>query len=133
MNMARLEQTGTHKEVDQKFLSVIFDKDFSKTKLADKERSKVNLFEKGLASQLLTSDTVDDTVMKIVRTALACEFGPSLLTQKGAKNMVNTITSGILSDRELRRSALIIADRFASEKKSKLVNLRGKKRNIING
>ncbi len=131
--MARLEQTKTVKEVDQQFLSVIFDKDLSKKDLAAEDLTKVDLFEKGLASQLLSEDTIEQTVVKMVKMALACEFGPSLLTQAGAKPMVDTISRGILSDSGLRKSALIIADRFATSKKTKMVTLRGKKRTVING
>jgi hypothetical protein len=132
MNMARLQQTKT-KEVDQKFLSVIFGSDVSKEALKKEELSKIELFEKGLANELQMSDTIEKSVEKIVKMALACEFGPSLLTKSGAKAMVATISRGILSDRELRRNALIIADRFASSKKAKVISIRGKRKNIING
>jgi hypothetical protein len=40
--------------------------------------------------------------------------------------MVSVISRGILSDRNLRRSALIIADRFATSRKTKVLTLRGK-------
>lgn len=132
--MARLSQTKvTTKEIDPSFLSVIFDKGKTKEQLKEKERSKIDLFEKGLANELSTSDTIEQAVGKIVKMALACEFGTSLLTKSGSKAMIGTISRGILSDRELRRSALIIADRFATSKKSRMVKLRGKRKTIING
>jgi len=131
--MARVQQEKTKKEIDSKFLSVIFDKDFQEQKLEDKEKSKIELFESGLAGELLTSDTIEQAVEKIVKMALACEFGASLTAQAGAKKMVSVISRGILSDSGLRRNALIIADRFATGKKSKLVTLRGKRKAVING
>lgn len=129
--MAKLEQVKTKKEMDPKFLSVIFDKDFQKQRLEEKERSKVELFEKGLAGEISTADTIEKTVEKIVKMALTCEFGASLVARTGSKKMISVISRGILSDNELRRSALIIADRFATSRKSKVVKIRGKA--VING
>jgi adenosylcobinamide amidohydrolase len=126
INMAKLEQTKTKKDVDSRFLSVIFDKDFPKESLQEKEKSKIELFEKGLAGEISRSDTIEQTVEKIVKMALTCEFGASLITKPGAKKMVSTISRGIISDSTLRRSALIIADRFANSEKSKVIKLRGK-------
>ncbi len=114
--MARLTQVKTGKEMDQKFLSVIFDKDYRKQRLEEKERSQIELFEKGLAGEILATDTIEKTVEKIVKMALVCEFGAGLVTQKGAKRMIAAISRGILSDSRLRRSALIIADRFAGRR-----------------
>jgi len=130
--MARLEETSS-KGVDSRFLSIVFDKDYLKDKLDEKERSKVEVFEKGLAGELSTSDTIEQSVEKIVKMALVCEFGAELTTKTGAKKMISVISRGILGNSELRRSALIIADRFAKTPKSKIVNLRGKGKNIING
>ena len=131
--MARLEQVKTKKELDSKFLSVIFDKDFQKQQLEEKDRTKVELFERGLANELSTSDTIQGSVEKIVKMALVCEFGASLVVKAGAKRMVSVISRGILSDSELRRSALIIADRFSMNRKNKVVALRGKRKAVING
>jgi hypothetical protein len=131
--MARVQQVKAKKEMDPKFLSVIFDKDFQKQRLEEKERSKVELFELGLAAALSTSDTIEGTVEKIVKMALTCEFGAGLVTKPGAKKMVSVISRGILSDSRLRRSALIIADRFATSRKAKVMTLRGKRKAIING
>ena len=78
--MARLEQSE-QKEMNPKFLSVILDKDFQKQQLEEKDRSKVELFERGLAGELLTSDTIDRSVEKIVIMALTCEFGAALITK----------------------------------------------------
>lgn len=132
--MARTETVKVkEQDMDQKFLSVLLGKDISKQSLNEKERSKIDIFESGLASQLSTEDTIHLTVEKIVKMALACEFGPSLLTKSGAKAMVSTISSGILSDRELRKSVLVIADRFATGKKENVITIRGKGKSVING
>ena len=130
--MTRLEKS-TVKDIDSKFLSIIFDKDFSKQRLEEKDRSKVDTFESGLAKEMLISDTIDQTVEKIVKMALACEFGPSLVTKPGAKRMIATISRGIMSDSELRKSVLVIADRFAGQPTAKTVVLRGRKQSSING
>jgi hypothetical protein len=132
VNMARLEQ-DQQKEMDPKFLSVIFDRNFQKQRLEEKERSKVELFERGLAGDISTLDTIEKTVEKIVKMALVCEFGAGLVAQKGAKRMISAISRGILSDSSLRRSALIIADRFATRGKTKIVALKGKRKTTING
>lgn len=131
--MAKLEQVKVEKEMDPRFLSVILDKGFQKQRLEDKESSMVELFERGLAGEISTSDTIEKTVEKIVKMALTCEFGAALVTKPGAKKMVSFISRGILSERELRRSALIIADRFATSGKTKMVPLRGKRKAVING
>ena len=57
---------------------------------------------------------IDQAITKIVRMALAAEFGPSLVKSKGADRMVKTISAGIMSDPDLRKQALFILDRFAS-------------------
>ena len=129
--MARLEQEKTKKEIDSKFLSIVLDKNVQKQNLDEKDRSKLELFESGLANELSTSDTMDRSVEKIVKMALACEFGAELVTNPGAARMISVISRGILSDRELRRSALIIADRFSSSEKKQVVVIRGKTK--ING
>jgi len=131
--MARLEQVKTKKEMDPRFLSVIFDKDFRKQRLEERELSKVALFEKGLAGEISTGDTIEKTVEKIVKMALTCEFSAGLVAKTGAKKMISVISRGILSDSELRKSALIIADRFATGKTSRVVKLRGKRKAVING
>jgi len=130
--MARLEQ-NEQKEISTKFLSVILDKDFQKQQLQEKDRSKLEVFERGLACELSTSDTMDRSVEKIVKMALTCEFGAGLITKPGAKKMVSVISRGILDNSELRRAALIIADRFATSKKTRTVTLRGKGKTVING
>jgi hypothetical protein len=124
--MAKVQQVKEKKEMDPRFLSVIFDKDFREQRLEERELSKIALFEKGLAGEISTADTIECAVQKIVKMSLACEFGAGLVARTGAKKMISVISRGILSDSELRRSALIIADRFATGKKSKVVKLRGK-------
>ena len=130
--MARLIQIKIEKNVDRQFLPALLEKGMGKA-LKEKERSKVAMFEDGLSSGLSSSDTIEGSVEKIVKMALAAEFGPSLLTKTGAKGMISTISRGILSDSELRRSALIIADRFSSSKVGKAVKLRGKRKAVLNG
>ena len=81
--------------------------------LSKEEVSKLELFEKGLANELRKDDTIAQAVTKIVKMALAAEFGPSLVTAGGAVRMVETITRAIMSDPQLRKQALIIVDRLA--------------------
>ena len=81
--------------------------------LEESDLEKLALFEKGLANELDKEDTIEQAITKIVKMALAAEFGPSLVAASGAKKMVETITRGITSDAELRKQALIIIDRFA--------------------
>ena len=50
---------------------------------------------------------------KIVKMALAAEFGPSIVAAQGARPMIETITKGIMNDSELRKQALLIIERFA--------------------
>lgn len=130
--MANLDQVKV-KEFDPRFLSIIFDKDFSKVTMDKKDQSKVALFEKGLANEISKSDTIEATIEKIVKMALACEFGPSLVAKPAAKKMVSVISRGIMGNSDLRKSALIIADRFASGQNSKAVALKGKRKLVING
>ncbi len=85
-----------------------------KKKLGKKEASKVDVFEKGLQNEIKKTDTLKVAVTKIVRMALACEFGAALVKSRGAEQMVETIVAGILSDPELRKQVLFIIDRFAS-------------------
>ncbi|MDD5383137.1 MAG: hypothetical protein PHH60_05735 [Candidatus Margulisbacteria bacterium] len=96
------------------FLPLILGKEFGK-ELEDHEIEKLNLFEKGLAAELAKDDTIEQAVTKIVKMALAAEFGPSLVAAKGAKGMIDTISRSILTNPELRKQALIILDRFAHE------------------
>ncbi|MCU0641156.1 MAG: hypothetical protein MUC35_03590 [Candidatus Margulisbacteria bacterium] len=81
--------------------------------LDQQELQKLELFEKGLAREIKESDTIALAVAKMVRMALAAEFGPSLVTAQGARPMVETITNAILNDPQLKKQALIIIDRFA--------------------
>lgn len=83
--------------------------------LDDKELASLELFEKGLANELGKGDTIEQAVAKIVKMALAAEFGPSLPAAKGAGGMIKTITGAIMADPQLRKQALVIMDRFAHE------------------
>jgi hypothetical protein len=96
----------------KELLPLILGKDMGE-ELGEKEIEKLELFEKGLAKELHKEDTIEQAVGKIVKMAVAAEFGPSLVAAKGARQMVSTITQGIMSDPELRKQALIIVDRFA--------------------
>ncbi len=96
----------------REFLPLILGKDPGE-ELAAKEVKKLELFERGLANELKKEDTIEQAVTKIVRMALAAEFGAGLVAASGAKAMVATITRGIMSDAQLRKQALIILDRFA--------------------
>lgn len=97
----------------REFLPVILGKEISED-LEEKDLEKLELFEKGLANELKKEDTIQQAIAKIVKMAVAAEFGPSLVAAKGAQAMIETITRGIMSDPELRKQALIIIDRFAN-------------------
>jgi hypothetical protein len=129
--MPRLTKV-VEKASDPSILPVIFG-NVSKKKVSEKEKSKLEMFEKGLGNELSSSDTIEQSVEKIVKMALAAEFGATLVTKPGAKNMINTISRGIMSDSQLRRSALIIADKFSTSGKTKIVSLRGRKKAVLNG
>ena len=96
----------------KEFLPLILGKEVSE-KLEDKDLEKLELFEKGLGNELSKEDTIDEAITKIVKMALAAEFGPTIVAAGGARQMIETITRGILQDPELRKQALIIMDRFA--------------------
>ena len=116
--MARLQNIqGTSTETTS-ILPILLGKKTSRKTLNQKEKSQIALFEKGLSNELSTADTMETTVDKIVKMALVCEFGAELVTKPGAQKMISTISRGIMGSREMRRSALIIADRFATEKKT---------------
>ena len=95
----------------RKFLPLIMGKDLAE--LEKEDISKMELFEKGLQNELKSEDTIDEAITKIVKMALAAEFGASLVAAKGAEGMVNTIVRGIMGDTTLRKQALIILDRYA--------------------
>ncbi|MFA4858728.1 MAG: hypothetical protein WC901_04350 [Candidatus Margulisiibacteriota bacterium] len=80
-----------------------------------KSASKMDLFEKGLTNELKCEDTINATLQKIVQMALAAEFGAAFVKSAGAKTMIKTLVRGIQQDRDLRKSALMIADRYATK------------------
>ena len=96
----------------REFLPIILGKEIGE-ELEEQDLEKLELFEKGLENELEKEDTIEQAITKIVKMALAAEFGPSLVAAKGARGMIETITRGIMSDPELRKQALIIIDRFA--------------------
>jgi len=98
----------------REFLPLILGKE-SGSELEEKELSKLELFEKGLENELSKEDTIEQAVAKIVKMALAAEFGASLVAASGAQKMAATITHAIMADPQLRKQALIIIDRFAHE------------------
>ena len=83
--------------------------------LSEKEINKLELFEKGLKNEIKKDDTIEMAVTKMVKMALAAEFGPSLVKAQGANPMIATITGAIMNDSKLRKQALIILDRLAHE------------------
>ena len=98
----------------RELLPVLFGKELVK-EIAEKDNSKLELFEKGLKNELRKDDTIEQAVTKLVKMALAAEFGPSLVSAQGAARMTATITRAIMSDAQLRKQALIIIDRFTHE------------------
>ena len=96
----------------REFLPIILGKEIGE-ELEEQDLEKLELFEKGLENEFKKEDTIEQAITKIVKMALAAEFGPSLVAAKGARGMIETITRGIMSDPELRKQALIIIDRFA--------------------
>lgn len=81
--------------------------------LSQQEDRKLELFEKGLKNEISHNDTIEMAVTKMVKMALAAEFGPSLVKAQGASQMVITITRAIMNDPKLRKQALIILDRLS--------------------
>ncbi|MGB9612905.1 MAG: hypothetical protein ACPL4K_01840 [Candidatus Margulisiibacteriota bacterium] len=98
----------------REFLPLILGKELEK-ELDEKEVKKLELFEKGLARELRKEDSLQQAVIKMVKMALAAEFGPSLVAAAGAQRMIDTICRAILSDSQLRKQALIIIDRFTQQ------------------
>jgi len=78
-----------------------------------KGEEKVEAFEKMLSELLKLSDTIPEAMNKMVKAALACEFGSSILDGKKSSMMVKSISGSIMADGELRRQALLVIDRFA--------------------
>ncbi|HVN67387.1 MAG TPA: hypothetical protein VMT55_03370, partial [Candidatus Sulfotelmatobacter sp.] len=72
-------------------------------KLDKKATSKLDLFEKCLGRDLDKEDSIEQAVTKIVKLALAAEFGPSLVKAAGASRMIITITRAIMSDPKLKK------------------------------
>ncbi len=97
----------------KEFLPIILGKEVG-DQLKDEDLEKLELFEKGLSKEIKKEDTIEQAITKIVRMAVAAEFGASLVVSQGAKEMINTIARGILQDSELRKQALLIVDRFAN-------------------
>ncbi|MFA5104015.1 MAG: hypothetical protein WC527_02435 [Candidatus Margulisiibacteriota bacterium] len=78
-----------------------------------KGEEKIEAFEKMLSELLKFSDTIPEAISKMVKAALASEFGSSILDNKKSEIMVKSISGSILADGELRRQALLVIDRFA--------------------
>ncbi|MBU0630254.1 MAG: hypothetical protein KKC80_04975 [Candidatus Margulisbacteria bacterium] len=93
------------------FLPLILGKDSEN--LNKKETRQIDLFEKGLERNLSKEDTIESAVAKIVKVALAAEYGPSLVSDRNADPMIKTIAQAILNNAQLRKQALMIIDRFA--------------------
>ncbi len=97
----------------KEFLPIILGKQIGE-ELEESDLEKLELFEKGLANEIKQEDSIEQAINKIVKMAVAAEFGPSLVAAKGAQAMIKTIARGIMGDAELRKQALIIVDRFAN-------------------
>ncbi len=97
----------------KEFLPIILGRDLDED-LKQEDLSKLELFEKGLESELRASDTIEQAVGKMVRMALAAEFGPSLVAARGARAMVDNIVNLIMCEPQLKKQALIIIDRFTN-------------------
>ena len=97
----------------REFLPVILGKEIGAA-LDEKDQAKIETFEKGLANEIKKGDSIEMAINKIVKMAIAAEFGASLVASKGAKTMIETISRGIMQDAELRKQALVIVDRFAN-------------------
>ncbi len=78
-----------------------------------KGEEKIEAFEKMLSELLKLSDTIPEAINKMVKAALACEFGKNILDDKKSAIMVKSISGSIMADSELRRQALLVIDRFA--------------------
>lgn len=99
---------------DKRWMSLIFGPQAAlRRELEEGEEEKIEVFEAGLAKEINCADTIEAAFTKMVRMALACEFGPTFVKSKGAKGMIDTIVRGIMGDTELRRQALLIIDRYA--------------------
>jgi len=107
--VARLELQDSTPQ--KEFLPFLLGKD--KEKLSKRDIGKIELFEAGLQNEIKKTDSVEVAIRKIVRMALASEFGAALVKSRGAEAMVETIVRGIMSDNTLRKQALFIIDRFA--------------------
>lgn len=113
MEEAQLRKREREWTPTKEFLPIILGKEMGK-ELEEKDLEKLELFEKGLANELRKEDSIEQAITKIVKMALASEFGPSLVAARGAQAMIATISRGIMQDRDLRKQALIIVDRFAN-------------------
>lgn len=113
MNNKNLSQQKSQNwSPNSKLLPFMFDTEPELLKLEEEEKTRVEQFEKKLAGELKSTDTIEEAINKMVKAALGVEFGEKLMKEKAAYDMINTITHGILADPQLRRQALIIVDRY---------------------
>lgn len=98
------QQIGTSKRPESKEPALLF---------GIKDEEKIESFEKMLSDLIKLSDTIPEAVTKMVKAALACEFGSKILDDKKSAIMVKSISGSIMADSELRRQALLVIDRFA--------------------
>lgn len=111
-NIQPIRPEGEGSQDQSQMFSILFGQQASPM-LSDEQQIKVDAFEKGLTQELHPSDSIDEAVTKMVRMALAIEFGAVLTRAKGAKKMIETIASGIMQDPTLRKQSLLIMDRYA--------------------
>ena len=113
-------------EPHHEFLSLMFGKDEAMAEGLGAMESKLGVFEKALAQELSPNDTIEKAMEKLVKIALASEYGMEIIKSKTFDPMVTTIVSGIMTDHALRKQALVIIDRFTSPEE-KIEKLRAKK------
>lgn len=95
----------------REFLPAILGKEFGE-ELEEKEITKLELFEKGLAKELKKEESIEQSVSKIIKMALVAEFGAALAASSGAKKMIETITCAIMSNAQLRKQVLFVIGHY---------------------
>ena len=86
-NIQPIRPEGEGYQDQSQMFSILFGQQSAPT-LSDEQQLKVDAFEKGLTQELHPSDSIDEAVTKMVRMALAIEFGATLTRAKGAKKMI---------------------------------------------
>lgn len=126
----KLQPQEFPQEPDMGFLSTLFSKAAPMAEWTEwaelaeeKEKSKIEMFQAGIAQELKPEDTIETAVGKVVKVALASEFGVSFARSKSTEPMISVIVRGIMGDSTLRKQALVLIDRYlkpAEMKKTRL-------------